>query len=46
MNPELAAMLDDVLSRDLRALVLTNAMKPMESARQPLALEGIAMAIG
>src|SRR6201987_1447584 len=25
MNPELPAMLDDVLSRDLRALVLTNA---------------------
>lgn len=29
MNPELPAMLEDVLSRDLRALVLTNAMKPM-----------------
>ena len=29
MNPELPAMLDDVLSRGFRALVLTNAMKPM-----------------
>jgi uncharacterized Fe-S cluster-containing radical SAM superfamily protein len=29
MNPELPAMLDDVLSRGLQALVLTNAMKPM-----------------
>ena len=29
MNPEFPEMLDDVLSRGLRALVLTNAMKPM-----------------
>ncbi len=29
MNRELAAMLEDVLGRGLRALVLTNAMKPM-----------------
>src|SRR6516164_4406364 len=29
MNPELSAMLEDVLSRGLAALVLTNAMKPM-----------------
>src|ERR1700687_4618823 len=33
MNPELPAMLEDVLSRDLRALVLTNAMKPMEKCK-------------
>jgi Radical SAM superfamily/4Fe-4S single cluster domain len=30
MNPDLPAMLDDVLARGLSALVLTNAMKPME----------------
>jgi hypothetical protein len=29
MNPELSAMLDDVLSRGFEALVLTNAMRPM-----------------
>jgi len=29
MNPELPAMLDDALGRGHRALVLTNAMKPM-----------------
>jgi uncharacterized Fe-S cluster-containing radical SAM superfamily protein len=29
MNPELPKMLEDVLSRGFRALVLTNAMKPM-----------------
>src|SRR6516165_129940 len=29
MNPELLAMLEDVLSRGLAALVLTNAMRPM-----------------
>ena len=29
MNPDLPAMLEDVLSRGLEALVLTNAMKPM-----------------
>jgi uncharacterized Fe-S cluster-containing radical SAM superfamily protein len=36
MNPELPAMLEDVLSRDLRALVLTNAMKPMVKCRAAL----------
>lgn len=29
MNPHIIAMIDDVLSRGLRALVLTNAMRPM-----------------
>jgi uncharacterized Fe-S cluster-containing radical SAM superfamily protein len=29
MNPHIIAMLDDVLSRGYRALVLTNAMRPM-----------------
>ncbi len=29
MNPEIIAMLDDVLARGFRALVLTNAMRPM-----------------
>ena len=36
MNPELPAMLEDVLSRDLAALVLTNAMKPMAKCRPAL----------
>ncbi|MBO0738057.1 MAG: radical SAM protein [Alphaproteobacteria bacterium] len=36
MNPELAAMLEAVLSRGLRALVLTNAMKPMEKCKPAL----------
>ena len=36
MNPELSVMLEDVLSRDLRALVLTNAMKPMEKCKAAL----------
>ena len=36
MNPELPAMLDDVLSRGLRALVLTNAMKPMHKMKPAL----------
>jgi uncharacterized Fe-S cluster-containing radical SAM superfamily protein len=36
MNPELSAMLEDVLSRDLRALVLTNAMKAMEKCKAAL----------
>src|SRR5258705_12603751 len=36
MNPELSAMLEDVISRDLRALVLTNAMKPMEKCKAAL----------
>ena len=36
MNPELPAMLEDVLSRNLRALVLTNAMKPMMKCKAAL----------
>jgi len=36
MNPALPAMLEDVLSRGLRALVLTNAMKPMMKCRAAL----------
>ncbi len=36
MNPELPAMLDDVLSRGLAALVLTNAMKPMAKCKGAL----------
>jgi hypothetical protein len=36
MNPDIIGMLDDVLSRDLHALVLTNAMKPMRKLRSPL----------
>ena len=36
MNPELTLMLDGVLSRDLRALVLTNAMKPMDKCKPAL----------
>ena len=36
MNPELPAMLEDVLSRDLSALVLTNAMKPMAKCKPAL----------
>jgi uncharacterized Fe-S cluster-containing radical SAM superfamily protein len=36
MNPELLAMLEDVLSRGLRALVLTNAMKPMMKCKAAL----------
>jgi len=36
MNPELPAMLEDVLGRGLRALVLTNAMKPMTKCRPAL----------
>src|ERR1700694_6034365 len=40
MNPELAAMLEDVLSRGLAALVLTNAMKPMAKCKcAPLRLK-------
>ena len=39
MNPDIIAMLDDVLSRGLDALVLTNAMKPLRKLRpQMLAL--------
>ena len=36
MNPDLIGMLDDVLSRGLHALVLTNAMLPMRKLRAPL----------
>jgi uncharacterized Fe-S cluster-containing radical SAM superfamily protein len=36
MNPDLPAMLEDVLSRGLRALVLTNAMKPMAKCKPAL----------
>ncbi len=36
MNPDLVPMLDDVLSRGLRALVLTNAMQPMRRYAAPL----------
>jgi hypothetical protein len=36
MNPELPAMLEDVMSRGLAALVLTNAMKPMAKCRRAL----------
>jgi hypothetical protein len=36
MNPDIIAMLDDVLSRGLDALVLTNAMKPMRKLRPQL----------
>ena len=36
MNPDIIGMLDDVLARDLRALVLTNAMKPMHKLRDRL----------
>jgi uncharacterized Fe-S cluster-containing radical SAM superfamily protein len=36
MNPQLPAMLDDVLSRGLKAMVLTNAMKPMHKMKPAL----------
>ena len=36
MNTELPAMLEDVLSRGLAALVLTNAMKPMAKCKPAL----------
>lgn len=36
MNPDLPAMLEDVLSRGLQALVLTNAMKPMHKVKDRL----------
>lgn len=40
MNPEFLAMLEDTLRRGLRALVLTNAMKPMmNQAARLLALQ-------
>jgi MoaA/NifB/PqqE/SkfB family radical SAM enzyme len=36
MNPDMLAMLEDVLSRGHRALVLTNAMKPLHQKRAGL----------
>jgi len=36
MNPDLPAMLDDAMSRGFRALVLTNAMKPMAKCKPAL----------
>jgi MoaA/NifB/PqqE/SkfB family radical SAM enzyme len=36
MNPDTIGMLEDVLSRGLHALVLTNAMAPMRKLREPL----------
>src|SRR5947199_1299835 len=36
MNPELPAMLDLALARGFRALVLTNAMKPMHKVKRAL----------
>lgn len=36
MNPELLEMLEDVLSRGFRALVLTNGMKPMANCKPAL----------
>ena len=36
MNPDLPAMLDEVLSRGLKAMVLTNAMKPMHKMKPAL----------
>lgn len=36
MNPDLLAMLEQVLSRGFRALVLTNAMKPLAHKRKRL----------
>lgn len=36
MNPGLPAMLNDVLSRGLKAIVLTNAMKPMHRMKPAL----------
>ncbi len=36
INPELPAMLEDVLGRGFHALVLTNAMKPMTKCRAAL----------
>jgi radical SAM family protein/4Fe-4S single cluster protein len=36
MNPDLTAMIEDVLSRGLAALVLTNAMKPMAKCKPAL----------
>ena len=36
MNPDIVGMLEDVLSRGLHALVLSNAMLPMRKLRDPL----------
>ncbi len=36
MNPDIIGMLEDVLERGLKALVLTNAMKPMTHHREAL----------
>jgi uncharacterized Fe-S cluster-containing radical SAM superfamily protein len=36
MNPELAAMLEDALSRGFEALILTNAMRPMAKCKAAL----------
>src|SRR6201995_2372267 len=36
MNPAIIAMLEDVMSRGLSALVLTNAMKPLRKLRPEL----------
>ena len=36
MNPDIIAMLNDVLSRGFNALVLTNAMQPMRRLRRQL----------
>ena len=36
MNPDIIAMLNDVLSRGFNALVLTNAMQPMRQLRRQL----------
>jgi predicted phosphodiesterase len=36
MNPDIFAMLEDALTRGFRALVLTNAMRPMQRAKAQL----------
>jgi len=36
MNPDILGMLEDVLQAGYRALVLTNAMKPMQRLKEPL----------
>lgn len=36
MNPDLLAMVEDALARGHRALVLTNAMRPMQRLKAPL----------
>lgn len=36
MNPDMIAMLEDVLAKGFRALVLTNAMKPMQNKQQAI----------